>query len=271
MATKTLRHEVFLFLFLFLLLGGCVSQKRSCPPITTSAEATAVLAGYSSRLKPIKATGNCTLSYTNEKKETFSQSFPVRIWFESSNKFCLYGDVMFDPKGISFVVTDGQYWTYAKPFGTYAAGKVNAASEDYFSNPAVLVDFLAPAGGDCDKIYLAESDNKFNILMCRDSKNCRTKKIFIDRCSKFVKKIEYLNCPGNVLLAVEPDEYKEVSGAKGLLFPRKLVYKYSEGQEKGQHLMQIKLDSVQVWNEQLQQVKALFTPPDLNDKKKETK
>jgi hypothetical protein len=265
-----IRRWRMIFLFFVFLFAGCEAQKRSCPPIATSAEATAVLAGYSSRLKPLKATGNCTLSYTNEKKETFSQSFPVRIWFESNNKFCLYGDVMFDPKGISFVVMDGQYWTYAKPFGTYAAGEVNAASEDYFSNPAVLVDFLAPVGRDCDKIYLAESDNKFNILMCRDSKNCRTKKVFIDRCSKFVKKIEYLNCPGNVLLAVEPDEYKEVDGAKGFLFPRKLIYKYS-GDPKGTNQMQIKLDSVQIWKQQPQQVKALFTPPDISTIQKEKK
>jgi hypothetical protein len=85
-----------------------------------------------------------------------------------------------------------------------------------------------------------------------------------------VKKIEYLNCPGNILLAVEPDEYKEVDGAKGFLFPRKLIYKYS-GDPKGTNQMQIKLDSVQIWKQQPQQVKALFTPPDINDIKKETK
>jgi hypothetical protein len=266
-----IRQWRMIFLFFVFLFAGCEAQKRGCPPIATSAEATAVLKGYSEGLKPLKATGNCTLSYTNEVGEKYSQSFPVRIWFESNNKFCLYGDVMFDPKGVCFAVTDGRYWSYAKPFGMYVKGNVNEASEDYFSNPTVLVDFLQPIGGDCDRIYMAGPEKNFNLLMCRDSKICRTKKIFIDRCSKLVKKIEYLNCAGNPVLAVEADEYKIVSGVKGLLFPRKLVYKYSEGQEKGKHLMQIKLDSVQIWNEQPQQVKALFTEPDVNSINKEAK
>jgi hypothetical protein len=266
------KTNLFIFCFIPLFfLAGCEAQKRSCPPIATSAEATAVLTGYSEGLKPLKATGNCTLSYTNEVGEKYAQSFPVRIWFESSSKFCLYGDVMFDPKGVCFAVTDGRYWSYAKPFGMYVKGNISEASEDNFSNPTVLVDFLQPISDDCDKIYMAGPEKNYNLLMCRDSKICRTKKIFIDRCSKLVKKIEYLNCSGNPVLAVEADEYKNVSGMKGLLFPRKLVYKYSEGEEKGRHLMQIKLDSVQIWNEQPQQVKALFTEPGANSINKETK
>jgi hypothetical protein len=94
--------------------------------------------------------------------------------------------------------------------------------------------------------------------------------VFIDRCSRLVKKVEYLNCPGNVVLAVEPDEYKEVDGAKGILFPHKLNYKYFSD-TKGSNLMQIKLDTVQIWKQQRQQVKALFTRPDLSDIKKESK
>jgi hypothetical protein len=173
---------------------------------------------------------------------------------------------MFDAKGVCFAVTDGKYWTYAKPFGMYAAGQIDTASEDYFSNPTVLVDFLEPIGAECDKIYMAGAEKDFNILMCRDSKLCRTKKIFIERRSRQVKKIEYLNCAGNIILSVEADNYKNVSGAK-FSFPRKLTYKYIEKR----NLMEIKLDSVKLWRPEAAQLKALFTEPGEAEIKKEVK
>ncbi len=257
------------FLFFIFLFSGCAMQKRSCPPIAATSQAEAILKEYSAGLKPLKATGNCTLSYTNEKGETFAQSFPVRIWFESNRKFCLYGDVMFDPRGIGFAVNGDDYWTYAKPFGTYVTGKVNTTSGDYFSNPSVLVDFLEPLGGNYSEIVLAEAKDD-SILICREGPGCISKKIYIGRCGRTVKKIEYFNCAEKPALIVEADEYKNVTG-ENFSFPRKLIYRYSEGQKNDRHLMQIKLDSVQYWKQQPQQVKALFTPPDANSIKKETK
>ena len=250
-------------LLVAILIGGCTEQKRVCPPITTMQEAATVLQEYSAGLKPLKATGNCTISYTNEKGERFAQSFPVRIWFENKNKFCLYGDVMFDPRAISFVVTGDKYWTYAKPFGIYVNGQVDMVSEDYFSNPTVLVDFLEPLGDDCGNVYMAKAEKNFNVVMCRDKEFCKTKKIFMERCSRLVKKIEYFNCAGNVMLVVEADDYRSIAGGGRVLFPHKLVYKYAQGQ-KNNNTMQIKLDSVRSWQSTTEQLKALFTPPDAN-------
>jgi len=266
-----LRRWRMIFLSFVFIFGGCAAQKRSCPPFATAQEASAVLQAYSKGLKPLKATGSCSLNYTDEKGKKFAQSFPVRIWFESSRKFCLYGDVMFDPKGVCFVVTKDKYWTYAKPFGMYVTGRIGTETEDYFANPAVLVDFLEPVDADCDDLYMADSsfakatedkaDKAFNILMCR-KQGCRTKKIFIDQCEHFVKKVEYLNCSGNPVLVVESDGYRNVKEAS-FSFPHKLNYKYYDKQ-KVSNKMQIKLDSVKLWQASPQQVKALFTPPDAN-------
>jgi hypothetical protein len=280
--TSLLRQAIGGLFFLFLcsiFLAGCAAQKRSCPPLKTAQEAAAILKEYSANLKPLKATGNCILSYTNEKGEKFAQSFPVRIWFQSSRKFCLYGDVMFDPRGVCFAVTGDEYWTYAKPFEMYIKGKINTSADDYFSNPLVLVDFLEPVSADCNSLYMADSaDAKAmadksqkgcNILVCRDSGLCRAKKIFIDRCGHFVKKVEYLNCSGNLVLVAELDEYKNVAQAD-FSFPHKLVYRHFDGQ-KGSNLMQIKLDSVKLWQANPEQLKALFSPPDVNSIQKEAK
>lgn len=263
-AFKTNVRAASLLFFVFIFAGCGGQQKRSCPPMRTSAEVSAVLKGYSAGLRPLRASGNCKISYTNEKGETFAQGFPVRIWYLNNKKYCLYGDVMFDAKGMSFAVNNGEYWSYAKQFGVYTTGKIDETGENYLYGPAVFLDFLQPFSAGCRKVYMAEAEEGFDILMCRDDEICGTKKIFMDRCSRKMKKIEYLNCPGNLVLVVEADEYKKVKGAKNLSFPRKLSYKYfKSGQCTDQR--QIKLDNVKLWNGEPNQVKALFTPPDVNN------
>lgn len=176
---------------------------------------------------------------------------------------------MFDPKGVCFAVNGDEFWTYAKPFGIYITGKTNAETDDYFSNPAMLIDFLEPVNSTCGSLYMTDSDKNFNILICRDNGGCNAKKIFIDRCERFVKKIEYLNCSGKPAFVIESDEYKIVAG-ENFLFPHKLTYRYFE-RHKSRDRLQIKLDTVKPWQASPEQLKALFSPPDANSIQKETK
>ena len=171
-----------------------------------------------------------------------------------------------------------EFWVYAKPFDLYITEKNGVKNEDYFSNPAVLVDFLEPLGEECSEIVLADSKDN-SILTCKDNRGYTSKKIFIDRCSRVVKKIEYFNSAEKPAFVVEADEYKNVdkensafakASADKFSFPRKLNYKYYDKQ-KGSNEMQIKLDSVKLWQQQPEQVKALFSPPDVNIVPKETK
>jgi hypothetical protein len=265
-----IRRWRMIFLSFVFLFAGCVAQNRSCPPIATAQEATAILQEYSASLKPLKATGSCVMNYTDQEGKKVSQSFSIRIWFVSSAKFCLYGDVAFDPKGMSFAMDGDKYWVYAKPFGVFTTGRISKGNEDYFSSPAVFLDFLEPAGAGCDSLYMTQADKENNILVCRDNQRCITKKIFIDRCKQLVKKLEYLNCSGNPVVAIELDEYKNITGRRNFVFPRKLTYRYFRGQENVDK-RQIKLDSVKLWQPQPQQLKALFSPPDANSIQKESK
>ncbi|MGA2916483.1 MAG: hypothetical protein ABSE89_10700 [Sedimentisphaerales bacterium] len=269
--TSLLRQAISGLFFLFfcsIFLAGCAAQKRSCPPLATTDEAIAVLKEYSANIRPLKATGNCTLNYTNENGEKFAQSFPVRIWYQSSGKFCLYGDVMFDPKGICFAVSNYQYWSYAKPLKMYIKGNIGEKTDDYFANPLILIDFLNPISSDCNSLYMAQSEKNCNILVCPDS-GCKAKKIFIDRCEHFVKKIEYLSCSGNTELIIESDKYKKVAGGN-FSFPHKLVYRHFDNPGSS-NLMQIKLDSVKLWQTNPKQLKALFAEPDVNSIQKEAR
>jgi hypothetical protein len=262
------------FILFFIFFTGCVSQQRikqpSCPPIASLEQASASLGQYFGSLKPFKATGSCVLNFKDKKKRWIAQSFPVRLWFESREKFCVYGDVSFDPKGFCFAVDGEDFWVYVKPMGVYIAGKKNEPVEEKngsaFFSPITLIDFLNPLETDCADAAVSGYDDKCSSLICRDGQGCVRKKVYLDRCDKLARKIEYFNCGRTALIVVELDEYKKTA-EDDFLFPRKLVYKHMQGKNYIDS-MEIKLDSVKLWRSQPRQVQALFSRPDPNSFKK---
>ncbi len=270
MDRKRPRYEVFLFLF-STFLTGCGVQKRICPPLSTALEASTALREYAGGLGPLRATGSCSLNYKDEKGKDVTQSFPVRIWFENSKRYCFYGDILFDPKAMSFAVDGDKFWIYAKPFEVYIKGDIDENNGKYFSNPAVFLDFLQPLDSVCDSVDIMDSDSVYDVLICRGVKSCAQKKIFMDRCNHLVRKIEYYNCSDNPALVVELDNYKKVAGMESLVFPRKLTYSYYQGQSCNDR-REIKLNSVKLWRPSEVQLKALFSPPKTDSlENKETK
>jgi len=218
------------------------------------------LSDYAAKVKPLRATGNCTLNYINEKGEKFIQSFPIRIWYIDSGKFCIYGDVLFNPRGICFAVSDEKYWVYAKPMGIYVKGTVNSAVDDYFSNPSLLVDFLRAEDSECEKIAFSK-----NGIACQG----RQKQIFIDTCSGTVNKIIYIGQNSKPLLVIDAEKYEKVSDSD-FLFPCSLGYEYYD-KKNGKNRMEIKLDSVKLWQPEERQIAALFTLPVENEFKESKK
>jgi len=245
----------FIFNILYLIfVTGCVQQKRSCPAFADASEAQKILADYAASVKSFRATGNCSLNYFNEKGEKFSQAFPIRLWYIDSTKFCIYGDVVFNPKGVCFAVSDGIYWVYAKPMGVYETGAVNGGSGNIFSNPALLVDFLRAEDSECEKIALAK-----NGIVCRGGQ----KKIFVDMCVGAANKIVYVGQNSKPVLVIDAEKYEKVKDGN-FLFPCNLSYEYYD-KKNCKNRMEIKLDSVKLWQPEQQQIKALFTPPTENE------
>jgi hypothetical protein len=257
-------YLIFNILNLIFFVSGCGPQKKNCPALATAIEGQQLLANYSASVKPIRATGNCTLSYVNEKGKKFSQAFPIRIWYINSEKFCIYGDVLFNPRGVCFAVNDDIYWVYAKPMGIFVKGNVNKAGDDYFTNPALLVDFLNTTNSECEKIAFSK-----NGIVCRDREKQKQKKIYLDTCTGTVNKIIYTGRNSKTVLSINAEKYEKVKDAE-FLFPNKLNYEYFD-KKNGRNQLEIKLDSVKLWKPDEPQIKALFTPPDANQIKKEAK
>jgi len=256
----------FIFnLLFFIFLSGCVSQqkidKQICPPITSVEQASTSIGEYYAGIRPIKAVGSCTVKYRGQGNKPAMMSFPVRLWFENSGKFCVYGDVLFDPKGVGFAVDGEDFWAYAKSMGFYTAGKKDKPIDEKigggFFCPTVIFDFLNPLDADGVNALLISSSNA---IRCTDSESRRVKKIYLGQCDKFVRKVEYLDRTGRTSIAVELDDYKKVADGN-FYFPHKLTYKHCKGR-KCSDSMDIKFDSVKLWQPSDKQIEALFSKPE---------
>jgi hypothetical protein len=271
---RTASSFFIFYLLFFIFLTGCVSQRKikqpACPPILSEQQVSASLEQYAGSLKPFKATGRCVLKFKDEKKRQTSESFPVRLWFGSREKFCVYGDVNFDPKGFCFAVDGEDFWVYVKPMGVYITGRKNEPVSDdnsgAFFSPVTIIDFLNPLETDCADKRASDFDDKLSVLVCRDEQGCVRKAVYLDRCDKLARKIEYFNCGKKQPVVVELDEYRKTAECN-FLFPHKLVYKNMRGQDC-RASMEIKLDSVKLWQPSVQQTNALFSRPDPNGFKK---
>ncbi|MDD5134157.1 MAG: hypothetical protein PHP01_01945 [Phycisphaerae bacterium] len=269
-----MKNFFILYLLFFIFIAGCLSQRKikqpACPPILSAEQASASLGQYIDSLKPFRANGNCTLKFKDGKKRQNSQSFPVRLWFESREKFCVYGDVGFDPKGICFAVDGECFWAYAKPMGVYITGKKNDRIEDKngkgFFSPITIMDFLNPLETDCADAAMSGYDNKCSLLLCRDRQGCVRKKVYLDRCDKLARKIEYFNCGRTGSIVVELDGYKKTAEGD-FLFPHKLIYKHMQGNNSIDS-MEIRLDSLRSWRSRPEQIRALFSRPNPDSFKK---
>jgi hypothetical protein len=262
-----LKNRICLIIYILNLLffiGGCGPQKKTCPALATGLEGRQILADYSARVKPIKATGNCTLNYVNEKGKKISQAFPIRIWFISNEKFCIYGDILFNPRGICFAVSDGSYWAYVRPMGFFVSGNVDRAGGDFFTNPSLLVDFLNPPMQDCEKMAFTR-----NGIVCKDKEKHTQKKIYLDTCTQTADRIIYSGQNSKSTLAIKAEKYEKVKDAD-FLFPNKLSYEYLD-KKNGKNFLELKLDSVKLWQPEQPQIKALFTMPEPGEIEKEKK
>jgi hypothetical protein len=255
----------FIFNLLFLIFFfGCVSQqkvdKQICPPITSVEQASTNLGDYYAGIRPVKAVGSCVLKYRGQGNKPAMMSFPVRLWFENNEKFCIYGDMFFDPKGLGFAMSGEDFWAYAKSMGFYIEGKKDKPIDKKigaFFCPTVIFDFLNPLDAAGVKALLISSSNA---IRCADSKNHRVKKIYLGQCDKFVRKVEYLDRIGRASIVAELDDYKKVADGN-FYFPHRLIYKHCKGR-KCSDSMEIKFDSVNLWQPSVQQIEALFSKPD---------
>jgi hypothetical protein len=92
----------FALLMLISVFAGCTTPTlqpvRYCEGKKTSAEAIETLNSHRDKAVPVRATGQCLLSYYLEGKQK-KENFPVKLWINPPNEMYLQGDVAFDATG----------------------------------------------------------------------------------------------------------------------------------------------------------------------------
>ena len=161
-----------------------------------------------------RANGKCLLSYYDEQDKRKSENFPIKLWSEPPGRFYLQGDVAFDPKGIVLGSNQREFWLSMKPkeISSYIWGQWSQQScfEELAINPELLLEALGILELDTDGNWSLLNSGVFDILTKHQAGGI-VKKVYVYNCDHLVRRIEYFDADGKVLVVTELDGYKTVS------------------------------------------------------------
>ena len=217
------KSEVGLFRLLFsilaiLIFAGCAPKvqrpMRVCPSAESAPAALSVQKWRFESAVAFRANGKCLLSYYDEKDKRKSENFPIKLWSEPPGRFYLQGDVAFDSKGIVLGSNQREFWVSIKPkeISSYIWGQWSQQScfEELAINPTLLSEALGIIELDTEGDWSFSNDGAFDILTEQQTAGI-TKKVYIYGCDHSVRRIEYCDANGKVLVVTELDGYKTVS------------------------------------------------------------
>lgn len=247
-----------------LLIAGCgpvvTGPVRTCPPMGSAGEATAVLAERAGRAVPLRANGQCLLRYYVEGKE-HRENFAVKLWVNPPGEIYLQGDIAFDATGIVLGSNDEEFWFWIKPkqVSRYWYGKWSQAggAGEMIINPSLALEAfgMADTGGGR---WSLSSENDCDVLTKTNKRGVILKRIHISRCGYLVSEIEYFDDGGDLSARAEFDKYVDVGD--GFFVPR-MIKMVTAAKDGGQDSARLTLDSVRpvLLNEKQRQ--RLFVRP----------
>jgi len=209
----------FLFFMLVMLIsGGCGPQThrptRICPGTKSAAAAISIQKQHFESAVEFSASGQCLLSYYDEQNKHRSENFPVKLWILPPAKLHLQGDVAFDPKGLVLGSNEREFWLSMKPkeISSYIWGRWSQQNcfEKLVIGPTLLLEALGMLRFYADANWSLSNSGAFDILAKSEGASI-VRKVYVYNCDRLVRKIEYLDADGKVLVVTELDGYKPVS------------------------------------------------------------
>lgn len=213
------RFFCLLFFFLAILISGGCGPKvqrpmRVCPGAESAAAAISIQKQHFENAVAFRANGRCLLSYYDEQDKRRSENFPVKLWAVPPVLLYLQGDVAFDPKGIVLGSNEHEFWLSMKPkeISSYVWGRWSQQScfEELAINPTLLLEAIGIIELDANRGWSLSNSGAFDILTKRQASGI-VKKVYIYSCDRSVRRIEYLDANGKVLVLTELDGYKLIS------------------------------------------------------------
>jgi hypothetical protein len=208
---------LFFLVLAMLTFAGCGLEvqkpMRICPGAESATAAISVQNQHFENAVEFKADGQCLLSYYDEQNNHRSENFPVKLWIAPPAKIYLQGDLAFYPKGLVLGSNEHEFWLSMRPKGisSYIWGRWSHQNcfEKLVINPTILSESLGMIWFDPDSNWSLSNSGAFDILT-KSPEAGIVKKIYIYNCDRLVRKIEYLNADGKVLVVAELDGYRPV-------------------------------------------------------------
>jgi hypothetical protein len=201
-----------------LLFTGCAPKvqrpMRVCPSAGSAAAAISVQKWRFEGAVAFRANGKCLLIYYDEKDKLRKENFPIKLWSEPPGRFYLQGDVAFDPKGIVLGSNQREFWLSMKPkeISSYIWGQWSQKScfKELAINPTLLSEALGIMELDTEEDWSFSNDGAFDILTEHQAGGI-VKKVYIYGCDHLVRRIEYFDAEGKVVVVTVLDKYKPAS------------------------------------------------------------
>ena len=252
-----------------LAFAGCAPQmhrpSRICPGKESVVEALDFLKLRSQDAVSFKASGQCLFQYYVEGK-LHKENFPVKLWVSPPVKIRLQGDVAFNPKGIVLGSNEREFWLSMKPkeISSYWWGRWSEENcfEKLMLNPKVALEALgALEVGVGKRGWSLSKQSSFDILTRQNKKGKVTQKIYVDSCDYLVRRIEYFDVSGRMIIVVELDRYKQV--LEDLYIPSLIkIVNYSKNDLEDLIRMTISLKSIKSTELTEKAQRRLFSRPE---------
>ena len=245
-----------------LIFAGCgVPQQvvmRECRGKMSVSEALAELSSQSRQAVALRANGQCLVEYSDENGKVHKERFPVKIWLEPLSRMRLQGDIAFDPRGLVLGTNQKEFWISSKLGGGYYWGTWSRAGsfEKLRISPRLVLDAFGIADVGDQKNRSLSAENGFDVLV-EDSGSGIVKKMYIERCSYLIGKIEYISDNKQIAAVTELSKYKQL--AEGFSFPS--VIKITTYPDSTGDVFEIRLDSVKPASFTEKQRQRLFNRP----------
>jgi len=251
----TYQHNHLLFSYFaaaVLIPAGCAPQQRKptpvCPGKESVTEAMSVLMSRAQNMVPLKANGQCLLEYYVEGKR-HKENFPVKLWVNPPVEVYLQGDIAFNPRGLVLGSNEREFWLSIRPeeissywWGLWSEGGYN---EKLVISPKIILEALgiAAVGSDesGERNWFLSKEGGFDVLTNRNDGGQIIRKLYISNCDYLIRRIEYFYTSGEVTVAAELEEYKEV--LKGIFVPAAIKITRQAGVNKGDSV-KITLESI---------------------------
>ncbi len=221
-----------LFAGLCICISGCAPAvkkppvTRLCPGVTSIDELITIFNDHRQNVKAIRAGGKCIIQWYDSEKKLRKESSDITLRFCPPDRLFLRANII-TGEIIRVGSNSAEFWMQMKPkeISTYQWGTWSQAKncrDKMLLGPGSLMEALGVVY--IDKSFSLSSEDGFDILTRQQANGKPAKKIYVDNCSRMIKKIEYFDPDARLVVTLKLDDFLETKD--GIVVPTKINIDY---------------------------------------------